>query len=253
MMLNEQTIEKLYGMNLNAMADGFKEQLLHTNVSELSFEERLALLVDRQWTWKEDRRMQRLLRDAKLKINACVEDIDYKTPRGLDKSVILRLASCDWIRNAHNIIITGPTGVGKTYLACALANRACRMGYSALYIRIPKLFQELAIAKADGTYPKIMNKLTKAKVIVIDDLGLAPMSAPERRDLLEVIEDRHGLSSTIVATQLPVENWHDTIGDPTIADAILDRLIHNAHKINLKGDSMRKIRSDLTNKKNSEK
>jgi len=253
MMLNEQTIEKLYGMNLNGMADGFREQLLHANVKELSFEERFALLVDRQWTWKEDRRMKRLLKEAKLKINGCVEDIDYKTPRGLDKSVILGLANGHWIRNAHNIIITGPTGVGKTYLACALANRACRMGYSAFYIRIPRLFQELAIAKADGTYPKIMNKLTKANVLVIDDLGLAPMSATERRDLLEIIEDKHGLSSTIVATQLPVDNWHDTIGDPTIADAIVDRLIHNAHKINLKGDSMRKIHSNLTNKKNSEK
>jgi len=210
MMLNEQTIEKLYGMNLNGMADGFREQLLHANVKELSFEERFALLVDRQWTWKEDRRMKRLLKEAKLKINGCVEDIDYKTPRGLDKSVILGLANGHWIRNAHNIIITGPTGVGKTYLACALANRACRMGYSAFYIRIPRLFQELAIAKADGTYPKIMNKLTKANVLVIDDLGLAPMSATERRDLLEIIEDKHGLSSTIVATQLPVDNWHDT-------------------------------------------
>jgi len=252
-MLNEQTIEKLYAMKLNGMADGFKEQLLGVNVKELSFEERFALLVDRQWTWREDRRMHRLLKTAKLKINACIEDIDYKTPRSMDKSVILHLASCDWIRNAQNIIITGPTGVGKSYLACALANRACRMGFSSFYIRAPRLFQELAIAKADGTYPKIMNKLAKAKVLVIDDLGLAPMSAPERRDLLEVIEDRHGLSSTIVATQLPVENWHDTIGDPTIADAILDRLIHNAHKINLKGGSMRKIHSNLTDRKNSEK
>jgi DNA replication protein DnaC len=253
MMLNEQTIEKLYSMKLNGMADGFREQLPQANVRELSFEDRFALLVDRQWTWKEDRRMQRLLRAAKLKINACIEDIDYKTPRGMDKSVILRLASCDWIRNAQNIIITGPTGAGKTYLACALANRACRMGSSSFYIRIPRLFQELAIAKADGTYPRIMHRLAKAKVLVIDDLGLAPMTAPERRDLLEVIEDRHGLSSTIVATQLPLESWHDTIGDPTIADAILDRLIHNAHKINLKGDSMRKLRSNLTNWKNSEK
>jgi DNA replication protein DnaC len=249
-MLNEQTTEKLYTMKLNGMADGFKEQLLHDNVKELSFEERFALLVDRQWTWREDRRMYCLLKNAKLKINGCIEDIDYKTPRGLDKSVILRLASCDWIRNAHNIIITGPTGVGKTYLACALANRACRMGFSSFYIRIPRLFQELAIAKADGSYPKTMNKLAKAKVLVVDDLGLAPMSAPERRDLLEVIEDRHGLSSTIVATQLPIDNWHDNIGDPTVADAILDRLIHNAHKINLKGDSMRKMHSSLTNKEN---
>ena len=252
-MLDEQTFDKLYLMKLQGMADAFKEQLLQPTMNELSFEERFAILVDRQWTWKEDHRMKRLLHNAKLKINGCIEDIDYKTPRGVDKSVILRLSNCDWIRNAQNIIITGPTGVGKTYLTCALANRACRMGFSSFYIRIPRLFQELAIARADGSYPKIMGKLLKAKVLVIDDLGLAPMSASERQDLLEVIEDRHGIASTIVATQLPVESWHDNIADPTIADAILDRLIQNAHKINLKGESMRKIRSALTNNTNSEK
>jgi DNA replication protein DnaC len=252
-MLNEQTIEKLYAMKLNGMADAFKEQLKQPETGELCFEERFGLLVDRQWTWKEDRRMKRLLSGAKLKINGCIEDIDYRAPRGLDKSVILRLASCDWIRHGQNVIITGPTGVGKTYLGCALANRACRMGQSAFYIRIPQLFSELAIARGDGSYPKIMKKMAKAKVLVLDDLGLAPMSAPERRDLLEVIEDRHGLASTVVATQLPIENWHENIRDPTIADAILDRLIHNAYKINLKGDSMRKIHSSLTNKTDSEK
>jgi len=204
-MLNEQTVEKLYAMKLNGMADAFKEQLHMPDMNELSFDERFALLVDRQWTWKEDRRMKRLLSNAKLKINACVEDIDYKTPRGLDKSLILRLSNCEWIRNAHNIIITGPTGVGKTYLACALANRACRMGYSAFYIRIPRLFQELAIARGDGSYPKIMKKLAKVKILVLDDLGLAPMTAPERRDILEVIEDRHGVASTLIATQIPIQ------------------------------------------------
>jgi len=252
-MLNEQTFEKLYVMKLNGMAEALKEQIQHPNMNDLSFEERLALLVDRQWTWKEDRRMKRLLNNAKLKINACIEDIDYKSPRGIDKSVMLRLATCDWIKSAQNIIVTGPTGVGKTYLACALANRACRSGYSSFYTRAPRLFHDLAIAKADGSYAKLMNKLAKSKVLVIDDLGLAPMTESERRDLLEVIEDRHGLSSTIVATQLPIESWHDIIGDPTIADAILDRLVHNAHKINLKGESMRKKRLSLTNTNNSEK
>ena len=252
-MLHQETVEKLYAMKLNGMADAFKEQLLQPDIYDLPFEERFTLLVDRQWTWKEDRRMKRLLKNAKLKINGCIEDIDFKTPRGIDKSVILRLANGDWIKRTQNIIITGPTGVGKTYLACAIANRACRMGYSAFYIRVPRLFQELAIARGDGSYPKIMKKLLKTNVLVIDDLGLAPMSATERRDLLEVIEDRHGLASTIVATQLPITSWHENIRDPTIADAILDRLIHNAHKINLKGESMRKLRSSLTQDTNSEK
>ena len=252
-MLNEQTIEKLYAMKLNGMAEAFKEQVQQPDLSNLSFQERFALLVDQQWTWKEDRRMRRLLSQAKLKINACIEDIDFRAPRGLKKSTILQLAPCHWIRQAHNVIITGPTGAGKTYLACALANRACRMGFSAFYIRIPKLFQDLAMAKADGSYPKIMKKLTKSKVLLLDDLGLSPMSAQERRDLLEVIEDRHGLTSTIVAAQLPIEHWHENIRDPTIADAILDRLEHNAYKINLKGESMRKLRSSLTIKKDSGK
>jgi DNA replication protein DnaC len=252
-MLNEHTIEKLYHMKLNGMAEAFKEQLQHPDLSDLSFEERFSLLVDYQWSWKENRRMKRLLSNAKLKINGCIEDIDYRAPRGLQKSVILQLAACDWINHAHNVIITGPTGVGKTYLACALANRACRMGFPAFYIRIPKLFQDLAVSRADGSYPKIMKKLTKSKVLVLDDLGLAPMSSPERRDLLEVIEDRHGLASTIVAAQLPIEDWHENIRDPTIADAILDRLVHSAYKINLKGESMRKLRSSLTNNKDSGK
>jgi DNA replication protein DnaC len=253
MMLNEQTIEKLYAMKLNGMAEAFKEQLQMTDMNDLSFDERFSLLVDRQWTWREDRRMKRLLSNAKLKINGCIEDIDYKTPRGLQKSIILGLGDCEWIKQAHNIIITGPTGVGKTYLACAFANRACRMGYSAFYIRIPKLFQDLIIARGDGSYPKIMKKLLKANVLVLDDIGLAPMNAQERRDMLEIIEDRHGVASTIVATQLPIEQWHENIRDPTIADAILDRLVHNAYKVNLKGESMRKLRSRLTKKKDSEK
>ena len=252
-MLHEQTIEKLYAMKLNGMADAFREQLQMPDMAELAFEDRFALLVDRQWTWKENRRMKRLLSNAKLKINACIEDIDYRTPRGLDKSVILKLAGCDWIGRAHNVILTGPTGVGKTYLACALANRACRMGYPAFYTRIPKLFQMLGIARADGSYPKVMKRLASAKVLVLDDLGLAPMSAQERRDLLEVIEDRHGLASTVIAAQLPIETWHENIRDPTIADAILDRLVHNAYRINLKGESMRKLRSHLTDNKGSEK
>jgi DNA replication protein DnaC len=237
-MLMEQTADRLYAMKLNGMADAFKEQLAQPDLTDLSFEERFALLVDRHWTWKEDRRMNRLLNNAKLKDNACIEDVDFKTPRGLDKSVILRLAGSDWIKKAQNIIITGPTGVGKTYLACSLANSACRNSLASIYKRAPRLYQEIAIARSDG---------------FIDDFCITPMADAERRDLLEVIEDRQGISSTIVATQVPLENWFELIGDPTVADAILDRLIHNAHKINLKGESMRKVRSPLTKGKNSAK
>ncbi len=251
-MLNEQTLEKLYHMRLTGMADAFKDQMMQPDMNELSFEERFAFLVDQHWTWKEDRRMQTLLRNAKLKNNACIEDIDYKSPRGFNKSLILSLSSCDWIKNSQNIIITGPTGVGKTYLACALANRACRMGYASLYKRAPRLFQEITIARADGSYVKLMNKLLKIKVLIIDDFCITALKDTERKDLLEVIEDRQGIWSTIISTQVPMKNWFEAIGDPTMADAILDRLIHNAHKINLKGESMRKIRSPLTKKNKSE-
>jgi DNA replication protein DnaC len=252
-MLNEQTLGKLYAMRLNGMADAFKEHLQQINLDDLPFEERFAFLVDCHWTWKEDSKLKRLLKNAKLKINACIEDIDYKTPRGIDKSVILRLSSCDWIRKAQNIIITGPTGAGKTYLACAMANKACRDGHPSLFKRASRFLQELSIARADGSYPGLMNKIAKAKVLVIDDFCISPMTAAQRHDLLEVFEDRQDLSSVIIATQVPVKDWFDMIGDPTIADAILDRLIHNAHKIELKGESMRKIRSSLTKKKKSGK
>jgi DNA replication protein DnaC len=252
-MLTQQTIDKLYDMKLPAMAEAFTQQLGQPDLGELSFEDRFAMLVDRQWTFKEDRRMTRLLRIAKLKDSACIENIDFKTPRSLDKSLVVRLSNSDWIKKAQNAIILGPTGVGKTYLACAIANSACRNGYSAMYKRAPRLYQEIAIARADGSYPKLMNKLSKIKILIIDDFCIAPMTDPERRDLLEVLEDRQSISSTIIATQVPVETWIEHIGDPTLADAILDRLVHNAHKINLKGDSMRKIRSSLTNPTKSEK
>lgn len=244
-MLAEQTIDKLYAMKLQAMAEAFREQMANPEMEELSFPERFGLLVDRQWCWREQRRMERLLQNAKLKTQACVEDIDYRSPRGIDKSTMMHLISCQWIRNHHNVIITGPTGVGKTFLACALAHKACREGLSTLYVRAPRLFYDLALSRADGTYAKWMNKLTKTNLLVIDDLGLAPMTETDRTNLLEVIEDRYGSGSIIVSSQLPIEHWHENIGDPTIADAILDRLFHNAYKINLKGDSMRRKKSKI--------
>jgi DNA replication protein DnaC len=239
-MLNEQTFDKLYAMKLFGMTEGFKEQLEQPSFHDLSFEERLGILVDRQWTWKENKRLKRLLQEAKLKLQACIEDIDYRTPRGLEKSAILSLASCNWIRNHQNLLLSGPTGVGKTFIACAFAQRACREGLRTLYSRSPQFFYQVALARADGSYATLMKRLAKTHLLVIDDLGLAPLTDTERRDLLEVIEDRSGSGSTLVTSQLPIENWHDHIGDPTIADAILDRLIHNAHRIQMKGGSMRK-------------
>jgi DNA replication protein DnaC len=239
-MLNEQTFDQLYLMKLIGMAEGFKEQLEQPSLRDLSFEERFGMLVERQWTWKENKRLKRLLKDAKLKLQASLEDIDYRTPRGIEKSVILSLASCNWIRNHQNLLISGPTGVGKTFLACAFAQKACREGFRSLYLRSPQFFYQIALARADGSYATLMKRLAKTHLLVIDDLGLAPLTDPERRDLLEVIEDRHGSGSTLITSQLPIENWYDHIGDPTIADAILDRLIHNAHRIQLKGGSMRK-------------
>jgi DNA replication protein DnaC len=245
-MLNEQTFEKLYGMKLAGMAEAMKDQMTRSDMDGLAFEERFAMLVDAQHLWKENKRMKRLLESAKLKLSASMEDIDYRAPRGLDKSVVLSLETCEWIRRHRNVIITGPTGVGKTYLACALAHNACREGLGAFYIRSPKLYYTLSIARADGSYARILSKLAKVPVLVLDDLGLAALNDPERRDLLEVIEDRHGCASTIITSQLPVEHWHEVIGDPTIADALLDRLVHNAHRINLKGQSMRKQKASLT-------
>jgi len=239
-MLNEQTFDKLYAMKLIGMAEGFKEQLEQPSCHDLSFNERFGMLVDRQWTWKENHRLKGLLQKAKLKLQACVEDIDYKTPRGIEKPVIMHLISCDWIRRYQNVLISGPTGVGKTFLACALAQKACREGFRTLYLRSPQFFYQMALSRADGSYLTLVKKFSKTHLLVLDDLALTPLNDTERRDLLEVIEDRNGSASTLITSQLPIEKWHDHIGDPTIADAILDRLIHNGHRIQLKGGSMRK-------------
>jgi DNA replication protein DnaC len=216
------------------------------DIETLSFEERLGLLADREITEREDRRLKTRLRQAKLKHNACIEDVDYRAPRGLDKALILQLASCRWVHEGLNLIINGPTGVGKTWIACAMAQKACREGYTALYLRLPRLFEELSLAHGDGRFPKLMAAFAKTDLIVLDDWGLAKLTAEQRRDLLELLDDRHGNRSTLVTSQLPVEHWHETIGDPTLADAILDRLIHNAYRIKLKGESMRKRHAKLT-------
>ena len=220
-MLTQQTLNKLHDMKLIAMADAFAEQLGQPDLGDLSFEDRFAMLVDRQWTFKEDRRMSRLLRTAKLRDSACIENIDFKTPRALDKSLLVRLSASDWIKKAQNVIILGPTGVGKSYLACAIANSACRNGFPAMYQRAPRLYQEIAVARADGSYPKLMSKLSKIKVLILDDFCIVPMSDPERRDLLEVLEDRQSISSTIIATQ---------VAKPDQKDLLLTYLVTGARK-----------------------
>lgn len=245
-MLNEQTFEKLFALKLSGMAEAFKEQLQRPEMNDLSFEERFAMLADAEYLFRENKRMRRLLRNAKLKLSASLEDIDYHAPRGLDKSVIRSLSNCGWVRKRQNVIIVGPTGTGKTYIACALAHRVCREGMSTFYLRTPALYRTLAMARADGSYARVLSRLGRTSLLVLDDLGLAALSDQERRDLLEVIEDRHGAASTIITSQLPVEHWHEVIGDPTIADALLDRLVHNAHRIGLKGESMRKTKASLT-------
>jgi DNA replication protein DnaC len=245
-MLNEQTFEKLYALKLGGMAEALKDQLRQPDMNDLSFEERFAMLVDAEYLYRENKRMKRLLQNAKLKLSASVEDIDYKAPRGLDKSVMRSLGNCGWVRKHQNVIIVGPTGTGKTYLSCALAQRVCREGISAYYLRTPALYRTLAMARADGSYARVLARLGRISLLVLDDLGLAALADQERRDLLEVIEDRHGAGSTIITSQLPLEHWHEVIGDPTIADALLDRLVHNAHRITLRGESMRKTKASLT-------
>ena len=243
-MLKQPLIEKLAAMRLLGMADALKAQEQDPSARELSFLERFGLLVDQQWNWRENQALSRRLKNAKLRTpNACVEEIDYRTARGLDKSVIRSLTQQSaWVGTHENIFVLGPTGVGKSFVACALAQKACRDGYAALYTRAQSLFRDLAMARADGSLRSLLVRLSRIDVLVIDDWAMAPLSEPERRDFWEICEDRYQVRSTILTSQLPVSRWHEQIGDPTLADGILDRLVHNAHRIEMRGDSMRKNR-----------
>ncbi len=246
-MLTEQTLDKLYTMKLNGMAEAFRQQQEDPAVSSLSFEERFGLLVDQQWSWKEDRALSRRLAQARFKLAAAVEDIDYRHARGLDRKLIRSLAADSrWVCQHHNVFLLGPAGIGKSYLACALAQKACRDGFTALYTRAPQLFRELAVAHADGSLPRRLLRLARIDVLIVDDWAMAPLNEVERRDFLEVCDDRYERRSTILTSQLPVAKWHAQIGDPTIADSILDRLVHEAHRIELQGESMRKKRAGKT-------
>jgi len=246
-MLNQPTLEKLKQIGLHAMANAWEAQQSDTNLGQLTFDERLGLLVDAECFARENKRLGRLLRDAKLKIaQACIEGIEYSAKRDLDKVMVRQLATCRWVQEHQAVVITGATGVGKTYLACALAQQACRSGYRTLYRRASRFFQELATARADGSYTRLLGRLARLDVLVIDDWALSPAQEADRHDLLELIEDRYGNRSTVITSQLPPSKWHEYIGVPTVADAILDRLLHNAHRLVLKGPSRRKENQEVS-------
>lgn len=239
-MLIQQTIERLHELRLTGMAQALQDQLVMSDIDSLAFGDRLAILLEREMTFRDDRRLTRLLQVAKLNLPASVEDLDFRSPRGLDRSLVLNLASSQWIREHDNVLISGATGTGKSYLACAFGHSACRHGLSTRYFRFSRLLAELALARADGSYPKLLDRLAKTQLLLLDDFGLAPLSDPERRDLLEVLDDRYAKRATLITSQLPFDHWHAVLGDATFADAILDRLVHNAHRFTLKGPSMRK-------------
>ena len=240
-MLNEHTLDQLRGLRLDGMVHGLTDQATSTSTTELDFNTRLAMLVQREIDWRDGKRLTRLLKAARLKVSsACLEDIDWRASRGLDRTLMTQLAGSNWVRQGHNVLITGATGVGKTWLACALAQQAARAGFSVLYVRAPRLLEELHVAHGDGSFSRRLAQLARIDVLAIDDFAIAPISASERNDLLELLDDRVGARATLLTSQLPVNAWHAWLADPTLADAILDRIVHKAHKITLKGESMRK-------------
>lgn len=249
-MLTVPTLEKMRELKLSGMMKAFEEQSKSSSYLKLSFEERLGHLVEQEYLDRENRRLSSRLKNAKLKHDACVENLDFKNNRNLDKNLVLSLAQCKWIKEHKNILITGLTGVGKSFLACSLAHKACLEGFSSLYLRVPKLLVELSVARGDGRYQRLMTSLAKIDVLIIDDWGLSKLNEVERKDFLEIIEDRHELRSTIVTSQIPVKHWHELIGDSTIADAILDRLVHNSYRVELDGPSRRKLKNEYEKKEN---
>ena len=239
-MLTHPTSERLRSLGLVAMAQALEEQRRQPDIDSLGFEERLALLVEREATGREDKRLRSRLKFAGLRQSACIEDVDWRAARGLDRALFQKLAAGDWIDRKQNLLVIGPTGVGKSWIACALGHKACRDNRSVAYHRVPRLLEALALARGDGRYGRLLKTLGRVQLLILDDWGLAPLTAEQRRDLLEIMDDRHERGSTIVTSQLPVDHWHEVIGDPTIADAVLDRLVHNAHRLLLKGESLRK-------------
>jgi DNA replication protein DnaC len=251
-MLTQPTIEKLIALRLRGMVEAFREQQESPGAQQLSFEERLGLLIDRQWNWRQNRALERRLRNGRLQGPACIEDIDFRTARGLDRPLLRSLTQeSAWVSAHQNLFLLGPTGIGKTWLARAFAQKACRDGYTALFLKAAELFRNLATARADGSHSKLLYQLGRVELLIVDDWAMAPLSDPERRDFLEICDARYQARSTLLTSQLPVASWHSQIGDPTLADSILDRLVHNAHRIELQGESLRKKRGPETSKETS--